>query len=181
MTPNHVKNDRKQYRAENGRKQCKMCKQIKDVNEFDKDKKNYDGYRTFCKMCRSIQRKIYKIKNLGFYRSKHRLRHIFNKHLTKKQCEELLGCSMTFLEKHLDNLLEEKGFNREDQNWHIDHIIPFQTIIKDLVLESEDRDELYNCNKEVLKPIAHWENIQILSIEEHQQKSKEQKEYRHPY
>jgi len=162
---------------------CRTCKKGLDSEGYykfhERRKRRGREYlsQPHVKKHRRKYEREFRIKNLAYIRTVNRIHPLLGIVLNRKECEELLGCDLEFYEKHLDKMLEEKGFTREDRNWHLDHIVPFKTIQDDLFFDSDDRDEIYNRNKDLVKSITNWKNVQVLSKDEHRQKSIESGEY----
>ena len=160
---------------EEGVKICNTCNLLKDFSEFHKDKKLKDGLCNICKKC-NISKSCQWAKNNNERLNK-RVRLYFKNPLKKfrdsvrkniqssfarvlsgtykksKQSEDILGCTLEYFIKHIENLFSD-GMSFENYGscksghchevWHLDHVIPI----------SHAKDE-----KEIIK-LSHYSNFQ---------------------
>jgi len=51
---------------------CNKCELVKDITDFPKNKASKDGYRNYCKKCKNVADRLYKIEYNKKYRTKNR-------------------------------------------------------------------------------------------------------------
>lgn len=152
-------------------KKCYVCKTTKKTNEFHKNKNSMDGINNKCKNCSSIHNKKYK----KTYKDKppkekliNNIRSRIKKLILRKTAntKTLLGCSVEYLMKHLEERFypnPETGEQMTWENkglygWHIDHIIPLSSF------NLSDPDQL--------KKACHYTNLQPLWAKDNYEKGR---------
>lgn len=159
-------------------KKCSSCKEVKRVEMFTKNKNTKDGYNVYCSDCsRNKNKESYKKNKKSYidrqreyqrkrrqedplYVMKHRLRSRLsevmrlNGYTKKSSLSEYLGCDWNTFKLHIESKFKD-GMSWENRSeWHIDHIKPI-SLAK---------------NKEEIKALSHYTNLQPLWAEDNLKK-----------
>jgi hypothetical protein len=162
--------------SDTDKKKCSKCNIEKSVIDNFSKKHSRDGYSNLCKLCvkqykkdnskEIYQKKKHKLENdIQFKlaeRIRARLRTLLNAKVLKPKTEELIGCSLDDLIKHLNrlcysNIIIENSGKNHGKVWQLDHIIPCNYF------------NLNNFNE--LKACTHYTNLQPLLIKDNSIKS----------
>ena len=155
-------------------KKCCSCKEWKPLTDYNNLKSHWDNLRNDCKDCLVIWRKNNRSKlneNHKIYEKDRKkidpqfklmktLRSRLNNALKRKSAEkcastmELIGCSVNFLKKYIEDQFED-GMTWENHGlWHIDHRKPCSSF--NLTEEQQQKECFHYTN---LQPLWAKDNL----------------------